>query len=209
MKDPSVNHDDEASPETGTLTPTLLDGALKNDELAWQRIVALYGPLVVQWCRQKNLLPEEAADVSQDVFQTVKLELSKIRLDRKGDRFRKWLRVVARGKIVDHFRKRAKDIHGAGGTDYLQRMNMIPARVSSSSASDHKRNERIELLRCGLELIKGEFTEKTWRAFWFVTVDGRPVADVAKELGLTPGAVHIAKHRVLKRFREYFKGFIA
>jgi len=53
-----------------------------------------------------------------------------------------------------------------------------------------------------LELIRAEFEDRTWQAFWRVTVDGQPTKDVAQELGVTPSAVRLAKSRVLRRLRE-------
>jgi RNA polymerase sigma-70 factor (ECF subfamily) len=55
-----------------------------------------------------------------------------------------------------------------------------------------------------LELIQTEFEDRTWKAFWQVAVEGRPPAEVAAELGMTVGAVYIAKSRVLKRLRQEF-----
>jgi RNA polymerase sigma-70 factor (ECF subfamily) len=57
------------------------------------------------------------------------------------------------------------------------------------------------LLRA-LEQIRGEFQERTWRAFWGVVVEGRAAADVAADLGMTPGAVRVSKSRVLLRLRR-------
>ena len=41
-----------------------------------------------------------------------------------------------------------------------------------------------------------------------VTVEGRLPADAAAALGTTPGAVYIAKSRVLKRLRDEFGDLI-
>jgi RNA polymerase sigma-70 factor (ECF subfamily) len=57
-------------------------------------------------------------------------------------------------------------------------------------------------------LIRSEFEERTWRAFWGVAVDDRPAAEVAAELGMSPGAVYIAKSRVLRRLREEFRDLL-
>ena len=50
-------------------------------------------------------------------------------------------------------------------------------------------------------MIRGEFEPRTWEAFWQTAVEGRAAADVAAELGMTPGAVRVAKSRVLHRLR--------
>ena len=58
--------------------------------------------------------------------------------------------------------------------------------------------------RQGLELIRAEFEERTWQAFWRTAVDDVPPKDVAAELSMTPGSVRVAKCRVLRRLREEF-----
>ena len=61
--------------------------------------------------------------------------------------------------------------------------------------------------QCGLfaralNLIRAEFQESTWEAFWRTTVEDQPAKDVAADLGISPGAVRVAKCRVLQRLRE-------
>jgi RNA polymerase sigma-70 factor (ECF subfamily) len=58
------------------------------------------------------------------------------------------------------------------------------------------------LFRRGLELIRRDFEDRTWQAFWRTAVDGRATADVAAELGMSPGGVRVAKSRVLQRLRS-------
>jgi RNA polymerase sigma-70 factor (ECF subfamily) len=58
------------------------------------------------------------------------------------------------------------------------------------------------LFRQGLDLIRGEFEDRTWQAFWRTAVDGVAPKDIAAELAMSPGAVRVAKCRVLRRLRE-------
>jgi len=46
------------------------------------------------------------------------------------------------------------------------------------------------------------FEPATWQACWETVVGGRPVAQVAAELGISPNAVYLAKARVLGRLRQ-------
>ena len=59
-----------------------------------------------------------------------------------------------------------------------------------------------QLFRRALALIQADFSERTWQAFWRVVVDGRSPADVGDELAMRPGAVRVAKSRVLHRLRQ-------
>ena len=54
----------------------------------------------------------------------------------------------------------------------------------------------------GLDLIRDEFEERTWKAFWGTAVEGRTPQEVATRISMSPGAVRVAKSRVLQRLRE-------
>jgi RNA polymerase sigma-70 factor (ECF subfamily) len=56
--------------------------------------------------------------------------------------------------------------------------------------------------RWAAEQVKKEFTDSSWQAFWKTGVENRPIAAVARELGLSTGAVYIARSRVLSRLRD-------
>jgi RNA polymerase sigma-70 factor (ECF subfamily) len=53
-----------------------------------------------------------------------------------------------------------------------------------------------------MEKIKSEFQEKTWQAFLQTAVEGLPASDVSKRIGLSSGAIYVAKSRVLARLKE-------
>ena len=55
-----------------------------------------------------------------------------------------------------------------------------------------------------MALVREEFEERTWEAFWRVTVEGQTSTAVADALSMTPAAVRQAKSRVLRRLREEF-----
>ena len=59
-----------------------------------------------------------------------------------------------------------------------------------------------------MERVKGEFQPATWQAFWGTAVDGKPAAEVGAGLRMSPGAVYVAKSRVLARLREEVRAMI-
>jgi RNA polymerase sigma-70 factor (ECF subfamily) len=59
-----------------------------------------------------------------------------------------------------------------------------------------------------LELMRAEFQPTTWKACWECVVNSRPAADVAAELGISVGAVYMAKSRVLSRLRQELTGLL-
>jgi RNA polymerase sigma-70 factor (ECF subfamily) len=191
----------ESPPPSSATSPSLLERARADDAAAWDRLVALYAPLVLHWCRRCDLQEQDAADVFQEVFQAVATHLGRFRKEKAGDTFRGWLRTITRNKVRDHLRRLGREPGGVGGTDAQYRMAQLPAAAPAEDSAADERAER-DLFHRGLELIRAEFEEKTWQAFWRTAVDGQPAADVAAELGLSPGAVRVAKCRVLQRLRE-------
>jgi RNA polymerase sigma-70 factor (ECF subfamily) len=179
---------------------SLLDRARARDPAAWERMVALYAPLVLRWCRGWGLRDDDAADVFQEVFQSVAAHLSTFRRTRAGDTFRGWLRTIARNKANDLFRRLEREPLGIGGSDARERLSQVPQALPPEEEPGADEAEG-ELLHRALEMIRGDFEPRTWAAFWQTAVEGRAAADVAADLGMSAGAVRVAKSRVLHRLR--------
>jgi RNA polymerase sigma-70 factor (ECF subfamily) len=58
------------------------------------------------------------------------------------------------------------------------------------------------LLHWAAERVQKDVQASTWQAFWRTAVEGARPEEVADALGLSVGAVYIAKSRVIKRIRE-------
>lgn len=188
---------------------SLIDRVRADDTDAWSRLVSLYAPLVAHWCRRWRLAESDAADVFQEVFQSVARHIATFRNDRRHDTFRGWLRTITLHKIHDHFRRQGQEPQGIGGSVALERMSRVPDPAAADESSDGgavgptDEEAAIEqrLFQQGLELIRGEFETRTWQAFWQTAVEGRAAKDVAADLAMSPGAVRVAKSRVLQRLR--------
>lgn len=181
---------------------SLIDRARTDDPAAWTALVDLYGPLVLQWCRHWQLQENDAADVLQDVFLAVAKHLSGFRKELATHTFRGWLRVILSNKVHDHFRRLGREPGGEGGTEAQLRFARLPELDSPSEASmAGDRSERLLFHRC-CEMVRDEYQENTWQAFWRTAVEGRSANDVAEELSMSPVAVRVAKSRVLHRLRE-------
>jgi RNA polymerase sigma-70 factor, ECF subfamily len=197
MNEQRPNSNEGAS--SGGTSRGLLDRAREHDPRAWERLVALYAPLVLYWCRQWGLREDDAADVFQDVFQSVATHLASFRSEPSGT-FRGWLRTITRNKVNDALRRRRREPLGVGGSEAQAQLTQFPEPVAPDE--DASADVAVSaLLRRGLELIRDEFEARTWQAFWLTAVEGRSPKDVAAELGMSGGAVRVAKSRVLHRLR--------
>jgi len=201
LNDPrsSLEADDGRSSSTRTHR-SLLERARARDQAAWERMVALYAPLVLSWCRGWGLKEEDSADVFQDVFQAVATHLNGFRRERSGDTFRGWLRIITRNKVNDLYRRRQREPEGVGGSE-AQSILVQVAEAGTTETSEFVEEAENALLHRALESIRSEFEPRTWEAFWQTAVDGRAAIDVAADLSMTPGAVRVAKSRVLHRLR--------
>jgi RNA polymerase sigma-70 factor (ECF subfamily) len=177
----------------------LLDGVRAEDPDAWQRLVSLYSPLVYSWCRSSGLDAEDAADVLQNVFRAIFTGLPRFRHDRPGDTFRGWLRAITGSKINDHFRSKVGEPEARGGTEVQQRFMVVATDESKSSVGSSLFSDLV--LRV-LNLVRVEFEDRTWQAFWQTTVEDQSTRDVAQALGISEGAIRQAKYKVLRRLRQ-------
>ena len=64
--------------------------------------------------------------------------------------------------------------------------------------SEYKR----QTFRWAAERVRGEFEDKTWQAFWLTSVEEEPIKQAARALGLSAGAVYVARSRVMSRLRK-------
>ncbi len=197
------DHADDRARSCGSTSRSLLAGAKLADPSAWERLVRLYAPLVASWCRRWGVAEQDIGDLLQDVFSAVASHLDRFRKEQPGDTFRGWMSTIARNKVCDHFRRGADEPAATGGSEAALHMQQIPdpnAVEDLPAISDDPLFD--ELLFKALESIRGEFQERTWQAFWRVAVDGRSAVDVGTDLDMKPGAVRVAKSRVLLRLRR-------
>jgi RNA polymerase sigma-70 factor (ECF subfamily) len=80
---------------------------------------------------------------------------------------------------------------------------MLQSQPEPSDGSDEWELEyQRRLASLAMDRVKGEFQDKTWRAFWLTAVEGVAAADAAGQVGISAGAVYVAKSRVLARLKE-------
>lgn len=197
VTDSSVNYDEGFSPTS----VTLLGRVRESDPGAWERFVNLYGPLVFRWCRRAGLQDADAADVGQDVFRTVARSINDFEHGRNGGSFRGWLWTITRSRIYDFLRKHDRSVRGVGGSDAQMRLLEL-ADVDLDSDDPTDDDDKLQLIRRGVEMVLVNCKEQTRQAFLRVVIEGHHAADVARDLGMTVNAVYVAKSHILRRLRE-------
>jgi RNA polymerase sigma-70 factor, ECF subfamily len=200
----------EPSISTSQMTSmSLLAGVRLRDAEAWRRMARLYTPLVRYWCRKGGLADDAVDDLVQETFAAVLRGLPTFERPTDGGSFRGWLRTIVRNKLNDFYRTRRDKGAATGGTDAHLNLGKLADPFGADEAAPDDARETTEtglVFRAAVDLIRTEFETVTQQAFWATTVEERPPADVAKELGITLNAVYKAKSRVLRRLREVLDG---
>ena len=166
---------------------------------AWEQFVEVYTPLIYGFCRQHGLQDADTADVSQEVMRAVTRTIGRFEYDPERGRFRTWLLTITRNKLKSFLAHHQREPHGDGETATLQQLEAQPSPEDESNwdTAYHRR-----LFEVAAEQVHAEVHEATWQAFWQTACEDRDGRDVARQLGLSVGAVYIAKSRVLARLRE-------
>src|SRR3954452_9397324 len=144
------------TPGSTTTSRSLLAQLKAGQPAAWERLTALYAPLVYHWCRGMRLAEQDMADVFQQVFQAVSAHIESFQRDKPGDTFRNWLRAITRNKVRDHFRRNARQAQAAGGTDAQLYFAQLAAPYEADQADEdvHDEEEEVrQLLRGALRLV--------------------------------------------------------
>src|SRR5438552_2289806 len=162
---------------------------------------AITAPLIERLARQKGLQEADAADLVQEVLRTVAAAIERQMFDPARGSFRGWLFRIARNLMVNFLISQRRQPRGSGDTDMQQLLEAWPAQDAEDSAlfdAEYKR----QLLYWAAEQLRGEFTERTWQAFWQTGVEGRSAKEAAAALGMTVGTVYHYKSRVMARLRQ-------
>lgn len=84
---------------------------------------------------------------------------------------RRWLRTITHNKLTDYYCRRQAGPHIVGGTDFYQQLQNLPDDPHETSATEQSVENSLFLR--ALELLRADFEERTWQAFWRLTVEQR------------------------------------
>lgn len=171
-----------------------------NDSGAWTEFVRLYASVVYGFARKRGLQDADAADLMQEVLRSVSNAVGRLEYDPRKGTFRGWLYSITRNKIFNFLEAGRRHVRGSGDSQLQQRLQELPNRDLDDDDWDREYDRKV--FAWAAERVQPEFQASTWKAFWLTAVEGRDAQDAGKQLGLSPGAVYVAKSRVLARLRE-------
>lgn len=172
------------------------------DEQAWGEFVEIYTPLIHHLARRRGLQEADAADLAQDLFRAVAGAIDRWDPDPRLGSFRAWLFRIARNLIIDALAARRRHPRGSGDTEVRR---LIEEQLDSAAEADSALFDveyRRRLFQWAAAKVRPEFRDATWKAFWKTSVEGEPAKEVGRTLGMTVGAVYVARSRVMARLKQ-------
>jgi RNA polymerase sigma factor (sigma-70 family) len=188
---------DESPLTRASLLVQIRDGT---NHAAWREFVDLYGPVVYGFARKRGLQDADAADLMQDVLRSVSSAIGRLDYDRKQGTFRGWLFTITRNKVFNFLSARRIRPQASGDSATNRILTSEPDGHDGSDTWELEYQRRLASL--AMDRVKGEFQENTWKAFWLTAVEAVPAPDAAKQLRMSPGAIYVAKSRVLARLKD-------
>ena len=189
-----------------TLTPTTRASLLlrlrdPRDHDAWVVFVSLYEPVLYRVLRRTGLQDADALEVLQDLFLAVSRNIERWEHGAEHGSFRGWLRQVTRNLVVSWVRRQRRQLT-TSSIDLDSLLDSHPAD-DCPETDEFDRELRRALFHKASEQARAEVHPQTWQAFWDIAVSGTSVAETASKLGMTAGAVRVAKCRIISRLREF------
>ncbi|MCI0682961.1 MAG: sigma-70 family RNA polymerase sigma factor [Gemmataceae bacterium] len=169
------------------------------DGAAWREFVDLYTPLVYGYLRKQGLQDADAADLSQEALGAVAGAMGRFEYDSAKGAFRNWLFTVVRRRLLNWRLAQGHRVTGSGDTVTQELLEQRPAPAPDERQWDEEWERRLFAWACGE--VRRTVNDATWQAFWMTAVEGRRGKEVAAELGMSVGAVYLARSRILSRLR--------
>ncbi len=169
------------------------------DQASWREFVDLYMPLLHSYALRTGFQDADAADAAQETLLRVSKAIPSMQYQSDKGSFRGWLLTILRNTLRLYASRAKHHVRGTGDTDMLELLREQPDRQQLDL---WEREYQLRMFHWAAKRTQSSFHQRTWRAFWETTVDGKSIACVAQELGISTGAVYIARSRVLASIRQ-------
>lgn len=184
----------------------LVSRCLAGEAEAWEQIVRQYSRRIYNLCYRFTGRPEEAEDLTQEVFLRIYRSLKSYSSAQGA--FATWMTSVTRNLLIDHYRRTQKDRVTSSLEDELPRLEQ---RAEPSAHPDRRlaRRELSRLLQQALDRLSPELREavilrdiQELEYKQIQTILGVPEGTVKSRINR--GRVELA--RLLQRIREQMEG---
>jgi len=180
---------------------TILNELRTNPESEnWNDLVEIFSPIIMFRAAERGLQPTEVEEVLQDTLADFIEALQTGKYDRNRGHLHDWLLGIAGNKIRSFVRARRRRLKSERCAE-VHEIRDVPDKKAAEKTWDTE-SGRIVLSAC-LKYAFKKSSRKTFYAFVLCVFKGLSPMEVSEKLGMRVDAVHVAKHRVLARMREY------
>jgi DNA-directed RNA polymerase specialized sigma24 family protein len=188
--------------------PSILQGVLQRQEESWTRFYHRYHSVIRSWCQRLRLSHDVCQELSQIIVVEMPCKIRTYRLlkeDGTANRFRAWLKVVVRNRVIDFLREQQQRTadYASGGIDFD---NWLAREVVTLENELTQANLRDAVE--ARERVQARVEADTWRAYELVKVEQFAAKDAANLLAKSLCSIYTAVHRVqLALLEEYNRLF--
>jgi RNA polymerase sigma factor (sigma-70 family) len=190
----------------GSTDPQLLRrvAALCNNS-AWREFFELYAPLVKAWCSAYRLDAASIDELCQRVWVELTRRMPAYQYDPSGS-FRGWLRRLCHHRAIDFYRERQNHpFPMLDDEELIDRRWLEGAEFFNEPGVDPMPAGRLRLMREAREIqeeVRLTVKPVRWDVFWRVVIEGEPLSEAARALGLKYATAYAAANHVAHRLRE-------
>jgi RNA polymerase sigma-70 factor (ECF subfamily) len=164
------------------------------DHQGWQRFSDTYGGVIHGLALKAGCSATEADEVLQETLISVAREMPDFRYDPSRGSFKSWLFCVARRRIADLFRRRARQERNLAGA--APEWEQLPDPASDPLNPVWEDEWRQHELQCALERVKQKVSPGQWQMFDLAVLQDWPTDRICSLLGVNRAQIYMARMRL-------------
>lgn len=165
---------------------------------AWSGFYEHYTPQIQTFLKRWALSEADRSDCLQDVWHEVVARLARFEHDPHRARLSTWLMALARNKAVDVIRRRHRHMYAS----LCEQEVVAMPDPGPDPAAEYERRRTLGQVRAALAELSGRVSRTSFQVLYLRWIEGRPTAEVAAALALTPEQVRIRSCRMRRKVRE-------
>ena len=184
------------SPAPETQSGLVLRLQSPEDQEAWDSFAQHYDAFLTHLIRRLGIPRDHIADARQQILLSVADSVNAFQPDGQQASFRRWLSVVGRHAVLKYIRSQRRHPPAVGGSEATHQVQQLEA-----ADDPHQDQLNHELIIWAANRVRKHFSETSWTAFWETMIQCRPIDEVARELGVSPGSIYMSRSRILRSIR--------
>lgn len=169
----------------------------RGDAESWREFVTIYEPVIYRVAMRRGMQHADALELVQRVMLAVAKAVDRFQPDSERAKFRTWLFRITHNEFCKEYASSNRRAT-TGDSEMQVMLAQLPAECTEDFSTEYRRS----VFRWAADQVRPRVKPSTWQAFWRTSVDAEKPEIVAAELGISTGAVYIARSRVMARLQK-------